>query len=90
MTILTKIVERKLLSLNGEENIEMTFDTQSPAYAEHYASDSAACAVVDDEFVIDQEQQYRASAYALIAALLRAAPDQSMLDRLTDPYPAGK
>jgi len=31
---------------------------------------------------IDEEQQYRASAYALIAALLRAAPDQEMLDRL--------
>ena len=31
---------------------------------------------------LDEEQQYRASAYALIAALLRAVPDQEMLDRL--------
>jgi TorA maturation chaperone TorD len=31
---------------------------------------------------IDQEQHYRASAYALIAALLRATPDQEMLHRL--------
>ena len=31
---------------------------------------------------IDEEQRYRASAYALIAALLRDAPDQEMLDRL--------
>jgi len=31
---------------------------------------------------IDEEQHYRASAYALIAALLRKAPDQQMLDRL--------
>jgi len=31
---------------------------------------------------IDEEQQYRASAYALIAAILRSVPDQAMLDRL--------
>jgi TorA maturation chaperone TorD len=31
---------------------------------------------------IDEEQFYRASAYALIAAILRSAPDQAMLDRL--------
>ena len=33
---------------------------------------------------IDEEQQYRASAYSLIAALLRTTPDQQMLDRLGD------
>jgi len=32
---------------------------------------------------LDEEQLYRASAYGLIAALLRATPDQDMLDRLT-------
>jgi TorA maturation chaperone TorD len=32
---------------------------------------------------IDEEQLYRASAYGLIAALLRATPDQKMLDHLT-------
>ena len=31
---------------------------------------------------LDDEQLYRASAYALIAALLRSAADQDMLDRL--------
>ena len=31
----------------------------------------------------DEEQIYRASAYGLIAALLRSAPDQDMLERLT-------
>lgn len=30
----------------------------------------------------NQEQQYRASAYALFAALLRTSPDQNMLDRV--------
>jgi len=32
---------------------------------------------------IDAEQLYRASAYGLLAALLRTAPDQQMLDHLT-------
>ncbi|MCP4487978.1 MAG: molecular chaperone TorD family protein [Gammaproteobacteria bacterium] len=32
---------------------------------------------------IEQEQRYRASAYALLAALLRATPDQAMLEHLT-------
>ena len=32
--------------------------------------------------VLDEEQQYRAGAYGLLAALLRAAPDQAMLDHL--------
>ncbi len=32
---------------------------------------------------LDEEQLYRASAYGLIAALLRATPDQDMLERLT-------
>ena len=30
--------------------------------------------------VLENEQRYRASAYALLAALLRAAPDQALLD----------
>ncbi|MCP4233206.1 MAG: molecular chaperone TorD family protein [Aestuariibacter sp.] len=32
---------------------------------------------------IEQEQRYRASAYALLAALLRTPPDQAMLEYLT-------
>ena len=36
-----------------------------------------------DEGIIEDEQRYRASAYALLAALLRAAPDQALLDHLT-------
>lgn len=31
---------------------------------------------------IDQEQRYRASAYGLLAALLRASPEQALLDQL--------
>ena len=31
---------------------------------------------------LDEEQQYRAGAYGLLAALLRSAPDQAMLDHL--------
>jgi TorA maturation chaperone TorD len=38
--------------------------------------------VSTDEETIEQEQRYRASAYALLAALLRAAPDQSLLDHV--------
>ena len=33
-----------------------------------------------DNPVLENEQRYRASAYALLAALLRAAPDQPLLD----------
>lgn len=33
-----------------------------------------------DNPVLENEQRYRASAYALLAALLRAAPDQQLLD----------
>jgi TorA maturation chaperone TorD len=35
-----------------------------------------------DEGTIEQEQRYRASAYALLAALLRATPDQALLDHV--------
>ncbi len=35
-----------------------------------------------DEEIIEQEQRYRASAYALLAALLRAPPDQALLDHV--------
>lgn len=39
---------------------------------------------------IDQEQRYRASAYGLLAGVLRAAPDQAMLDRLSGLGNAGE
>ncbi|MBT8434287.1 MAG: molecular chaperone TorD family protein [Gammaproteobacteria bacterium] len=35
-----------------------------------------------EEETIEQEQRYRASAYALLAALLRATPDQALLDHV--------
>ena len=35
-----------------------------------------------DQEIIEQEQRYRASAYALLAALLRAPPDQALLDHV--------
>ena len=38
--------------------------------------------VSTDEETIEQEQRYRASAYALLAALLRAPPDQALLDHV--------
>ena len=42
------------------------------------------------EFEINQEQRYRASAYGLLAGILRAAPDQVMLDRLSGLGNAGE
>ena len=36
-----------------------------------------------DNPVLENEQRYRASAYALLAALLRAAPDQALLDSVS-------
>jgi len=46
----------------------------------HFDASETDLAVKDS--AIDEEQQYRASAYSLIAALLRTTPDQQMLDRL--------
>lgn len=43
-----------------------------------------------DDTEIETEQQYRASAYSLLAALLRAAPDQPLLDRLVQLSPGGE
>ena len=40
-----------------------------------------------DGEVIEQEQRYRASAYALLAALLRAPPEQALLDHLVELSP---
>ncbi|MGD2173142.1 MAG: molecular chaperone TorD family protein [Gammaproteobacteria bacterium] len=37
----------------------------------------------------EEEQLYRASAYSLLAAILRAPPDQALLDRLAQLSPAG-
>lgn len=39
--------------------------------------------------IIENEQRYRASAYALLAALLRAAPDQALLNQVAKLSPAG-
>ena len=41
-----------------------------------------------DNPVLESEQRYRASAYALLAALLRAPPDQALLDHLATLSPA--
>jgi TorA maturation chaperone TorD len=38
---------------------------------------------------IEEEQRYRASAYALLAGLLRAAPDQALLDYVSGLSPDG-
>jgi TorA maturation chaperone TorD len=43
-----------------------------------------------DNPVLENEQRYRASAYALLAALLRAAPDQALLDYVGGLSPEGE
>ena len=40
-----------------------------------------------DNQAIEDEQRYRASAYALLAALLRAAPEQALLDHVSTLLP---
>jgi TorA maturation chaperone TorD len=40
--------------------------------------------------VIEDDQRYRASAYALLAALLRASPDRALLDHLGKLSPDGE
>lgn len=42
-----------------------------------------------DNVLLESEQRYRASAYALLAALLRAAPDPTLLQHLRTLSPAG-
>lgn len=42
-----------------------------------------------DNQTIEDEQRYRASAYALLAGLLRAAPDQALLDTVSGLSPDG-
>jgi TorA maturation chaperone TorD len=42
-----------------------------------------------DNKAIEDEQRYRASAYALLAALLRAAPEQALLDHVSALLPDG-
>ena len=42
-----------------------------------------------DDASIEQEQRYRASAWALLAALLRAAPDRALLDHVGKLSPEG-
>ena len=39
--------------------------------------------------MMENEQRYRASAYSLLAALLRAAPNQALLDHLVKLSPSG-
>jgi TorA maturation chaperone TorD len=71
---------------SSEENNKMTSQAQALVLEEIDQQDSvdvcfnARPAANPPE--IDEEQHYRASAYALIAAILRSAPDQAMLDRL--------
>jgi TorA maturation chaperone TorD len=49
-----------------------------------------ATELADTGQAIDQEQRYRASAYGLLAGLLRAAPDQALLDQLSGLGNAGE
>ncbi|MCP4387283.1 MAG: molecular chaperone TorD family protein [Gammaproteobacteria bacterium] len=43
-----------------------------------------------DDPMIENEQRYRAAAYSLLAAMLRAAPDQALLDHLSKLSPVGE
>ena len=77
MTIFPKTSERNLqLPFNYEETIDMTLQAQSPVYQPIFVAERG------EENSIDEEQQYRASAYSLLAALLRSSPDSQILDRL--------
>ena len=42
-----------------------------------------------DDAMLENEQHYRSSAYALLAALLRAPPDRTLLDHLVTLSPGG-
>jgi TorA maturation chaperone TorD len=76
------------MKMSKEENNNMTVQAQAQALVLDETDQQGSVEVRFDGVAgakhdaIDEEQQYRASAYALIAALLRAAPDQAMLDRL--------
>jgi len=67
----------------SEENNKMTAQAQSlilDEFDQQKPVDVFFKSAVDE--AIDEEQLYRASAYGLIAALLRATPEQEMLDHL--------
>lgn len=71
----------------NNENKEMTSETVAltrEANDPHGIDPEVAVSPgIIDSVGIDEEQQYRASAYGLLAALLRASPDQIMLDQLS-------
>ena len=78
MTIFPENSEHNLLiPFNYEETFEMTLHAQSPVYQPTFITEQE----VDSG--IDEEQQYRASAYSLLASLLTGSPDEQMLNRLT-------
>ncbi len=71
----------------NNENKEMTPNTVALTMEANELRDidpavAESCCTIDSAG-IDEEQQYRASAYALLAGLLRTSPDQVMLDRLS-------
>jgi len=53
---------------------------------EEYAGPPLGKAVVEP--LLDEEQNYRAAAYGLLAALLRSAPDQALLDHTCELSPS--
>ncbi|MBT6457847.1 MAG: molecular chaperone [Gammaproteobacteria bacterium] len=55
--------------------------THTPVYEEHFTPETKKSG--ESLCLIDVEQEYRASAYSLIAALLRASPDEDLLNQLT-------
>ena len=55
--------------------------THTPAYEELYTSQAELPS--DSQSLIDEEQQYRASAYSLLASVLRSSPDVGLLNRVS-------
>ncbi|MBT7045758.1 MAG: molecular chaperone, partial [Gammaproteobacteria bacterium] len=55
--------------------------TQTAAYEELYTTQTEMSG--ESISINDEEQQYRASAYSLMAALLRASPNDALLNRLS-------
>lgn len=70
----------------GNENQEMT--SQNVAVTVE-ASDLLGASVIDP-VDIDEEQRYRASAYGLLAGLLRSPPDQNLLNQISELGNAGE
>lgn len=69
------------MTLQTQASIFNHIDSNHSDPAESNQQEPAAL-ISNEADIYNEEQRYRASAYALLAALLRASPDQIMLDRV--------